>query len=166
MADVIFDGTARLIIVNTGITELSARDVYSWWKQWVLQQNANWLPAFSTSGGDTISPTTDISAYYFLLNDWRLRPYEAEHQLVIDGNIFVDGGVGVIVVPTLGNFNVLVTSEVSPQSQTVQTGVGTPQEVKDAVWEADLADYENQDDTAGQDVKDTKRNTGLIPASL
>jgi len=172
MADVTFDGTARLIIVNTGITELSAGHIYSWWKEWVQtpepdgDHNAEWLPAFRTAGGDPVGPGVDVSAYYFLINGWKIRPYEAEHQLVITGNIYVDGGVGSIVVPTIGNYNVLVTTQVSPQSQRVTAGVGTPQEVSDAVWGEDLTTYESQDDTAGQDVKDIKRNTGLIPASL
>lgn len=173
MADVIFDGTARLIIVNTGITELSAADIYSWWKQWVQEpdiegnnHNAEFLPAFSTTGGDPISVTTAISAYYFLINGWRIRPYEGDHQLTINGNLYVEGGAGAIVVPTLGNYNVLVTSQVSPQSQRVTAGVGTVEEVQEAVWSADLTTYETQDDTAGQDIKDTKRNTGLIPAAL
>ena len=174
MADVTFDGTARLIIVNTGITELDAVDVYSWWKQWVKDLsyddsnpgNAEFLPAFSTTGGDPVSATVDISAYYFLINGWRIRPYEGDHQLVINGNLYVEGGDDPIVVPTLGNYNVLVTSQVSPQSQRVTTGVGTPAEVSDAVWSTDLEPYESQDDTAGQDVKDIKRNSNLIPGTL
>ena len=172
MADVTFDGTARLIIINTGITELSAQDIYSWWKQWVqeeaedIDQNAEWLPAFRTIGGDPLGPGVDVSAYYFLTNGWRIRPYEADHQLIITGNIYVEGGVGSIVVPTLGNYNVLVTTQVSPQSQRVSVGIGTPDEVQQAVWGQDLSTYETQDDTAGQDVKDIKRNANLIPGVL
>lgn len=172
MADVTFDGTAKLIIVNTGITELSATDIYSWWKQWVQTQeidgdhNAEWLPTFRTIGGDPVGPGVAVSAYYFLINGWRIRPQEADHQLKLTGNLFVDGGVGSIVVPTLGNYNVLVSIEVSPQSQRVTAGVGTVEEVSDAVWGTDLEPYESDDDTAGQDVRDIKRNTGLIPATL
>ena len=175
MADVTFDGTARLIIVNTGITELSAADIYSWWKQWVQTilpsdtlnpGNAEWLPAFSTIGGDPVSPGVEVSAYFFLTNGWRIRPYEGEHRLLINGNIYVEGGVGSIVVPTLGNYNVLVTTQVSPQSQRVSAGVGSADEVQQAVWGQDLSTYESQDDTAGQDVKDIKRNATLIPGTL
>lgn len=166
MADVTFDGTARLIIVHTGITELDSIDVYSWWKQWVLEQNAQYLPAFSTVGGEPVTAGVSVSAYYFLTNGWRIRPYEGEHQLIVNGNLYVEGGVDSPFVPTLGNYNVLVTSQVSPQSQRVDAGVGTPDEVQQAVWSKDLADYESQDDTAGQDVKDIKRNTNLIPGTI
>jgi hypothetical protein len=165
MADVTFDGTARLIIVNTGITELSTKDVYSWWKQWVIESdNAKYLNAFRTTGGDPVSDTVSISPYFFLTNDWRMRSWEGNHTLVVNGNLYVDGGEDFPFVPTLQQWTVLITLQVSPQSQTV--GIGTVEEVSDAVWGTDLEPYENQDDTAGQDVKDTKRNTGLIPASL
>ena len=167
MADVTFDGTARLVIINTGITEIDAADIYSWWKQWVLVfDNAKYLNAFRTTGGDPVSDTVDISAYFFLANDWRIRSWEGDHTLTVNGNLYVDGGEDFPFVPTLDPWTVLVTLQVSPQSQTVQTGIGTPAEVADAVWSDDLAPYENQDDTAGQDVKDIKRNTGLIPGIL
>lgn len=149
MADVTFDGTARLIIVNTGITTLDATDIYSWWKQWISDLsynglnpgNAEWLPAFSTIGGEPVSAGVSVAAYYFLINGWRIRPYEGEHQLTINGNLYVEGGVDSIVVPTLGNYNVLVTTQVSPQSQRVDAGVGTPADVADAVWDTDISGY-------------------------
>ena len=175
MADVTFDGTARLVIVNTGITELDAADIYSWWKEWVIEieptdqlnpGNAEWLPAFSTIGGDPVSPGVEVAAYFFFTNGWRLRPWEGDHRLTINGNLYVEGGTDSIVVPTLGNYNVLVTTQVSPQSQRVSTGIGTADEVQQAVWGQDLTTYETQDDTAGQDIKDIKRNANLIPGVL
>ena len=164
MADVTFDGTARLIIVNTGITTLDATDIYSWWKQWVRTfypsdtvnpGNAEWLPAFSTIGGEPVSAGVSVAAYYFLINGWRIRPYEGDHSLTINGNLYVEGGVDSIVVPTLGNYNVLVTSQVSPQSQRVDAGVGTPAAVADAVWDANLSGYT----TAGSAGESLVENT-------
>jgi len=167
MADVTFDGTARLIIVNNGITELDVADVYSWWKEWVLESdNAKYLSAFRTTGGDPISGTLNISAYFFLTNGWRMRPDEVDHTLTVNGNLYVEGGVDFPFVTTIDPWTVLVTLQVSPQSQRVSTGIGTVEEVQQAVWSKDLADYESDDDTAGQDIKDIKRNTGLIPATL
>jgi hypothetical protein len=167
MADVTFDGTARLIIINNGVIEVSAADIYSWWKEWVIESdNAKFLEAFTTTGGDPISGTVNISAYFFLTNGWRIRPDEVDHTLTVNGNLYVEGGVGFPFVPTVQPWTVLVTLQVSPQSQTVQTGIGTPAEVSEAVWSTDLGPYETEDDTAGQDVKDIKRNTGLIPATL
>jgi hypothetical protein len=49
---------------------------------------------------------------------------EANQTLVIDGNLFVDGG-GDPVVPTLGAFNVLVKSIVPVQAQGISTSGGS-----------------------------------------
>ncbi|MBY9000892.1 MAG: hypothetical protein KGD64_08270 [Candidatus Heimdallarchaeota archaeon] len=167
MADVTFDGTAKLVIINTGITEVDSADIYSWWKEWVLESdNAKYLSAFRTTGGDPVSAQVRISAYFFLTNGWKMRSWEGNHTLTVNGNLFVDGGAEFPFVPTIGNWTVLVTLQVSPQSQTVSTGIGTAEEVKEVVWGSDLDEYDTQDDTAGQDIKDIKRNTGLIPATL
>ena len=140
MADVTFDGTAKLVIINTGITEVSSADIYSWWKEWVLiSDNAKYLSAFRTTGGDPVSAQVSISAYFFLTNGWKIRSWEGNHTLTVDGNLFVDGGAEFPFVPTIGNWTVLVTLQVSPQSQTVSTGVGTVLEVADAVWDDDIS---------------------------
>jgi hypothetical protein len=78
-ANVTFNGNAKLIIVDYGITSIEAQLVYSAWKQWVKLGNANFLEAFRTIGGDpTVSPNS-VAGYYFLVNGWRLRPYEGNH---------------------------------------------------------------------------------------
>jgi hypothetical protein len=140
MADVTFDGTARIITVVNGVIELSAADVYSWWKEWVRESdNAKFLEAFSTTGGDPISGTVNISSYFFLTNGWRIRPDETDHTLTVNGNLYVEGGVGFPFITTIDPWTVLVTLQVSPQSQTVSTGVGTVLEVADAVWDDDIS---------------------------
>ena len=113
-----------------------------------------------------LSTRSNRSAYFFLTNGWKLRSWEGNHTLTVSGNLFVDGGAEFPFVPTIGNWTVLVTLQVSPQSQTVSTGIGTAEEVKEVIWGSDLDEYDTQDDTAGQDIKDIKRNTGLIPATL
>lgn len=114
---VIFDPENLLIIVKDGYTELDAKeDIYSDWKEWFQQDdNSKWPQAFRTVGGDPTVPGSYIGAYYFLLNGWRIRPSEADHQLVVDGNIFVEGG-GNPFVPTVGPYTVLVTLTVSSVS--------------------------------------------------
>lgn len=49
---------------------------------------------------------------------------EASQTLIIDGNLFVDGG-GDPIVPTLGTFNVLVKSVVPVQAQGISTSGGS-----------------------------------------
>jgi hypothetical protein len=74
-------------------------------------------------GGDDLGGGIYIPIYIFLLNGWRVRPMESSHTLVIEGNLFVDGG-GVPVVQTLGTYNVSVQYTVPVQAQAVSTEGG------------------------------------------
>lgn len=132
-----FDATNRRIILDSAT--VSVQTIYSRWVDWVLQgDNIKYLPAFRTVGGDTLLVGLDVPVYYFLLNDWKVRPMESDHTLTIDGNLFVEGG-GDPIVPTLGNFNVLVKSVVPMQAQVVQATAAAittadVQNIRDAVW--------------------------------
>lgn len=135
MANVTFDGSNKLIIVNNGITSLSVKtDIYGEWKLWVLDSdNAKYEQAFRVIGGDEIGGGIFVDGTYFLLNGWRIRPYEGNHVLSINGNLYVDGG-GSVVVQTVGNYNVLVNLVTSNivSLVTVATGSGvTPQDKTD-----------------------------------
>jgi hypothetical protein len=129
-----FDPANLRIILDT--TYVEAIDLYSRWKEWVQEaDNAKWLPAFSTVGGEPLGGGRFVSQYFFLLNGWRIRPQEADQTLVIAGNISVLGG-GDPVVPTLGSFKVLVQYTVPVQAQAIATdggGGATPAEIAAAV---------------------------------
>ena len=117
-----FDPAAKRIILDS--TFVDVRDVYSRWKEWVKTgDNAKYLPAFRAIGGDPLGGGLYISLYTFLINGWRLRPMEANHTLVIEGNITVDGG-GDPVVPTLGTYKVLVQYTVPERAQAYDAGGG------------------------------------------
>ena len=182
---VTFDGDNKLIIINNGEDELVAeRDIYSAWKRWKVEakkDNAKWLQALRTVGGDPIGGTQTVSPYFFLLNGWKLRPYEATHRLIVDGNLFVDGG-GSPFVATVGNFNVVVELQTSSKSITdtitVSAGSGLSQEehdqlyaipnegvVADAVWDEVLAQH-IASGSAGEIVTKIKKLVALIPAGL
>lgn len=118
MAVTIDPANKRLILDSTSVT---AQAVYAAWVDWVaLADNAKYPPAFRSAGGDDLGGGLLIPAYYFLLNGWRVRPMEADQTLTITGNLFVDGG-GDPVVPTLGDFNVLVKNVVPVQAQGIST---------------------------------------------
>jgi hypothetical protein len=111
----------RLILDSASVT---AQEIYAAWVDWVaLSDNAKYLPAFSSVGGDELGGGLFIPPYYFLLNGWRVRPMEANHTLIITGNLVVQGG-GVPVVPTLGTFNVSVQYTVPVQAQGISTSGG------------------------------------------
>jgi len=117
-----FDPTSKRIILDS--TYVTCAEIYSRWKEWVrIGDNAKYLPAFRAIGGDPLGGALYISLYTFLLNGWRIRPMEANHTLVIDGNISVDGG-GDPVVPTLGTYKVLVQYTVPERAQAMATSGG------------------------------------------
>lgn len=119
-----FDGPNKLIILDTGVTTVSAQEIYSLWKEWMLiGTNTRFLPAFGQSvGGDPIGGGQLVGSYYFLQNGWRIRPQEATHVLTIQGNLFPIPDTAPIMAPTVGNFNVTILFARSSISTTVVTG--------------------------------------------
>jgi hypothetical protein len=115
MDKVIFDGENKLIIVNFGITDIDVElDIYSAWKRWLLSaDNSKYEIALRVVGGDPISEVKTLGATFFLMNGWRIRPYEGNHRLKISGNIFTDPSGDSIIIPTLGNFSVIIEMFVS-----------------------------------------------------
>lgn len=111
---VTFDGKNRLILLNPGITEISVIEIYSSWKEWVrLYDNSKWLPAMRVVGGDQIQGDAYLGATYFVTNGWRIRPYEENHTLIIDGNLYTDPFGESPFVTAAGNVSVAIQSTFS-----------------------------------------------------
>ena len=127
-----FDAPNRRIILDSA--SVSARTIYSRWKDWVLAGNAGWPQACRILGGDEIGGGLYVATYVFLMNDWRIRPMESNHLLTISDVILVEGGVGAPVVETLGNYRVLVQYNVPMQAQGIATGSLTTEQIQSAVW--------------------------------
>lgn len=128
-----FDGENKLIILSEGVIEFDAKDLYSRWKEWCGSlDNAKYVQAFNAVGGEPVNPsgTQIISPYFFLINGWKIRPYEANHQLTINGNLLsLDGSNP--VVKTLGNYNVFIRTLLSVNSTTTSVN---GQVGGDSVW--------------------------------
>lgn len=111
-AKMTIDWINKLFILNSGITEIDvAVDLYSDWKEDVKVSADNQLKApraMRSIGGDPISETQNAGATFFMENGWKIRPQEADHRLVITGNLFTDPAGESVIVPTLGNFTVAV----------------------------------------------------------
>lgn len=110
-----FDGPNRIITLAAGTTEVVVAQLYSAWKQWVLAGNAQYVPAFTTNGGEPISANLDQGAYYFLQNQdyiawdgvrtgWRIRPAEEDATVLWIGNLVPADDSRPIGVPTIGAF--------------------------------------------------------------
>lgn len=115
------DGATRRIILDSA--SVSAAQIWSAWVDW-HEANQQWPLAFQLVGGIALGGGLFIPPYFFLLNGWRVRPMEASHNLLIEGNLFVDGG-GVPVVGTLGTYQVNVNYTVPVQAQGIATSGST-----------------------------------------
>ncbi len=136
-----FDGPNKLVTVSNGTSSFSAAEVYSRWKDWVqeLPDRGKYLPAFGSSvGGDSLGGGVQVGAYYFLQNGWLIRPQEADHQLIVSGNLFPIPDSAALFTSTIGDFQVIVGMRTSSLTQQVVSGGGgglTASAVADAVWD-------------------------------
>jgi len=119
---IVFDAATKRIVLDSA--SVTATELYSRSADWLAtSDNAKYGAVFRQVGGDDLGGGLSIPPYYFLQNGWRVRPMEMNQTLVIDGNLFVDGG-GDPIVPTLGVFQVLVKSVVPVQAQGISTAGG------------------------------------------
>lgn len=116
-----FDTARKHIVLDSA--SVTAAQVWSAWVDWHAS-NRQWPLAFRQVGGDALGGGLFIPPYFFLLSGWRVRPMEANHNLTITGNLFVEGG-GVPVVQTLGTFQVNVNYTVPVQAQGIATSGST-----------------------------------------
>jgi len=105
------DGSSLLITLESGVTEVNVADIYSDWKRWVIQgDNAKYLPAFRTVGGDPLTSIIDAGAYYFLRNDlgWRIKPPEEDITIYTAGNLAAQDTGLPVFVPTTGEYTAAI----------------------------------------------------------
>lgn len=143
MADALFDGE-NLTIKLPALGEFDAeRDLYSAWKRWVrLGDNGKFPPAFDTTGGDLISSTEELSAFFFLRNDngWVIIPADANGATNIKGDLFARDPLLPLFGQAVG-FTSFVTQTVSAKAivNTVTTGSGVTaqdkQDIKNLIFD-------------------------------
>lgn len=78
--------TPKLIRINDGIESIDVQvDLYSDGKEdWVASDElAKFDFPYRTIGGDPISATQSVTAKFFLASGWQIKPYEADHELVL-----------------------------------------------------------------------------------
>lgn len=154
-----FDGVNKRITLSTGTVQFSSSGVYSRWKDWVQEDpdRLKYPPAFANSvGGDSLGGGTLVGAYYFLQNGWVIRPQEADHQLVVSGNLFPIPDTAAMFTSTIGDFQVIVGMRTSSLTQTiVQSGGASNDAIANAVWGADISSATTG---AGKALEDAKKN--------
>lgn len=118
-----FDPAAKRIILDSA--SVTATELYSRWVDWAAaSDNMKYGMVIRQVGSDDLGGGLSIPPYYFLQGSWRVRPMEADHDLTITGNLFVEGG-GTPVVRTLGAYQVNVNYTVPVQAQGISTSGST-----------------------------------------
>jgi hypothetical protein len=109
-----FDGPTKVVSLTNGTLEIDVADLWSRWCDWQkVGTNSKYLPMMRFVGGDAISPIKNLGMTFFILNDWKIRPQEADHRLIVNGNLYTDPSGESPFTQTLGNYNVMVEMAVS-----------------------------------------------------
>ena len=119
-----FNGPSKLIEVGAADTSLTATQLYSRWKDWVATStNAKYLEAFDTVGGDPLGSGISITPYFFLVNNWKIRPYAQSYTLTISENLLTDDNSSPFNFPS-GGFSIEVVRQFALKTETVDSGGG------------------------------------------
>jgi hypothetical protein len=119
-----FDCATKIIQLDTTDT-LLMKDLYSRWKDEILANNmiAGCDQAFRVIK-EPFAGAAFVGPYYFLMNDWQIRPKDEPHELIVDGTLTQD------VTSTLPNFKldnltqvVSIVREIAVSVQIVETGI-------------------------------------------
>lgn len=106
-------------IIQLDSASVSAATIWSRWVDWFCtSDNSKYLPAMEVIGGNQVDGSIYIPSYFYLLDGWRIRPMESNHNLEITGNIIVQGG-GDPIVNTVGTYQVNVRFTVPVAAQLV-----------------------------------------------
>lgn len=122
MAKFTVDGPNLLLIAKAGVTSVNVEtDLYSDAKEhWLATTDNKYNFPFRTVAGDPISPVKFLEGVFFLTSGWKIRPDEADHELLIEGNLYLDEGeTPGLIIPTLGGYTVLATIERSSDARAV-----------------------------------------------
>lgn len=117
-----FNGVTKVISFDTSTTSVDVQDIYSRWVDWILtSDNSKYLPAIRAIGGDPLPGGKALGLTYFLLNGWKIKPYEESHTLTVNGNLYSEDGSNPFI-DTVGDYQVMVISSVSNLVDSVSSG--------------------------------------------
>ena len=83
-----FNGPVKEIEVGAATSTFNCQYVYSFWKQWTSEGNAQYLPAWRPVGGDQLGGGNKVAFYAFLSNGWRVRIPVGLSDLFVTGGTF------------------------------------------------------------------------------
>lgn len=135
---VTFDAATKIINVTLapdGNDEvyLDAKvDLYSDGKEdWQTDATLNKLRfPLSAVGGNPLPGSKELGSTFFLASDWKIKPYESSHRLIVNGNLYSQDGSSPFVT-TDGAFNIFLEQQVS---SLVDSSVAQLSEIEHATY--------------------------------
>jgi hypothetical protein len=155
-----FDPVTKIIQVteapvNSATTLDVSGDIYGAAKrEWLANESlTKFAMPFATIGGQDIGGGKQVGSYFFLRTDlrWVIRPYEADHELTIIGNLYPFVAGSPVFVPTSGGYTTVVIYERSVLAQKVEASSDLTEIIR---WLQ--ADQELSPSLARRRDKDTK----------
>jgi hypothetical protein len=156
-------------------------DLYSDGKEdWVTAENLRkfYFP-ISVEGGKPLPGEEELGSTFFLNSDWKIRPYNASHRLIINGNLYsVDGSdpfldtIGTYTVRIMQKVSSLVSSTVAQLPEIAEmrkTIYNKKSLVKNgSIWELIIYDNDNITPILNKALKDKNGNniTDLVAGIL
>jgi hypothetical protein len=124
---VTFDGVNKRIYIAPDVQTLDVKqDIYSDWKEWMqLYDNAKFLPAFRSIGGDPVGDGQFAGDIYFLINGWQIV---IDHLVTLTGTLYQDDGLSPFIVLAGGGV-IATVSNLSFTSETSAAGLTPEQEL-------------------------------------
>jgi hypothetical protein len=103
--NVSFDGATKVMSIGGTTSAFTALELYQAYTTWATT-NTGFPSAFTASGDDPTPPGGLYrGSYFFLENGWKVRPREASHTLIVQGNLFTRDGSSPFTA-TLGGYTV------------------------------------------------------------
>jgi hypothetical protein len=157
---VTFDGDGSLIIVNPGVLTVDVKeDIYSEWKDWLgLYDHMKYQAALRGVGGDPTVSGQYLGSTFFLINGWKIRTWEGDHRLIVDGNLYSDDALSPFV-ETLEPHNIVVSQRVSNLVDRLDNA-----EVADLVWDV-MSSEHTIAGSKGKEMRDTLRLIKILVAN-
>ena len=151
MAIISFDGARKCILITfesgeTDVTLDIKADLYSKWKEWVLESdNSKYLRGMVAIGGQPKGGSKFVGSTFFMVNDWVLCPNpfeEGNSTLTVVGELLSEDGIKSIItfddVTSNKNLNFVRDIPISSEIQIVEVGgSGLTEEESIALFLAD-----------------------------
>lgn len=107
-------------------------DLYSDGKEdWVVNENLRkFIFPIEAIGGNPLPGAKNLGTTFFLDSNWKIRPYNTDHRLIIDGNLYSSDGSDPFL-DTIDDYTVRIMQQVSDLVSTVSSGSGLSQSEHD-----------------------------------